>query len=107
MRPCASISCKIGDDKTRARKEEFPAMKTLPYEKAKIEEIAKTHPTPFHIYDEAGIRRTARALLRASPSAAHTIGKQLFSPPFPQLKGRKNKKLPQLVKIFLDTQLPP
>lgn len=55
MRPCASISCKIGDDKTRARKEEFPAMKTLPYDKAKIEEIAKTHPTPFHIYDEAGI----------------------------------------------------
>ena len=25
-------------------------------------EIAKTYPTPFHIYDEAGIRRTARAL---------------------------------------------
>lgn len=24
--------------------------------------IAKTYPTPFHIYDEAGIRRTARAL---------------------------------------------
>ena len=28
-------------------------------------EIAKTYPTPFHIYDEAGIRRTARALNRA------------------------------------------
>ena len=25
-------------------------------------EIAKSYPTPFHIYDEAGIRRTARAL---------------------------------------------
>ena len=25
-------------------------------------EIVKTYPTPFHIYDEAGIRRTARAL---------------------------------------------
>ena len=49
MRPCASISCKIGDDKTRARKEDFPAMKTLPYDKAKIEEIAKTHPTPHFL----------------------------------------------------------
>ena len=27
-------------------------------------EIVKTYPTPFHIYDEAGIRRTARALKR-------------------------------------------
>ena len=28
-------------------------------------EITRTYPTPFHIYDEAGIRRTARALNRA------------------------------------------
>ena len=28
-------------------------------------QIAKEYPTPFHIYDEAGIRRTARALNRA------------------------------------------
>lgn len=28
-------------------------------------EIAKAYPTPFHIYDEAGIRRTARALKAA------------------------------------------
>ena len=28
-------------------------------------EIVKTYPTPFHIYDEAGIRRTARALKAA------------------------------------------
>ena len=28
-------------------------------------EIAKAYPTPLHIYDEAGIRRTARALNRA------------------------------------------
>ena len=26
------------------------------------EQIAAEHPTPFHIYDEAGIRKTARAL---------------------------------------------
>ncbi len=29
---------------------------------AQAREIKKTYPTPFHIYDEAGIRRTARAL---------------------------------------------
>lgn len=31
----------------------------------KISEIAEFHPTPFHIYDEAGIRKTARDLLSA------------------------------------------
>ncbi len=30
-----------------------------------IEEITKTYPTPFHIYDEKGIRENARALNRA------------------------------------------
>lgn len=33
--------------------------------KEQIEEIAKTYPTPFHIYDEKGIRKTARALNKA------------------------------------------
>ena len=33
--------------------------------KEQIEEIAKTYPTPFHIYDEKGIRETARALNKA------------------------------------------
>ena len=30
-----------------------------------VEEIAKTYPTPFHIYDERGIRENARALREA------------------------------------------
>ena len=30
--------------------------------KERIEEIVKTYPTPFHIYDEAGIRKNAQAL---------------------------------------------
>ena len=30
--------------------------------KEQIESIAKQYPTPFHIYDEAGIRRNARAM---------------------------------------------
>lgn len=33
--------------------------------KEKVEEIAKTYPTPFHIYDEAGIRANARRLKKA------------------------------------------
>jgi diaminopimelate decarboxylase len=39
--------------------------KILPFSKATIEKIAAMYPTPFHIYDEAGIRRSARALKRA------------------------------------------
>lgn len=30
--------------------------------KEKLEEIAKVHPTPFHLYDEAGIRKNAENL---------------------------------------------
>ena len=33
--------------------------------KALVEEIVKTHPTPFHIYDEKGIRENARAMNKA------------------------------------------
>lgn len=33
--------------------------------KEQIEEITKTYPTPFHIYDEKGIRENARALKEA------------------------------------------
>ena len=33
--------------------------------KAQIEEIVKTYPTPFHIYDEKGIRAKAQALKEA------------------------------------------
>ena len=33
--------------------------------KAQVEEIAKTYPTPFHIYDEKGIRENAARLKEA------------------------------------------
>ena len=33
--------------------------------KTQVEQIAKDYPTPFHIYDEAGIRRNARELNKA------------------------------------------
>ncbi|MDR2007266.1 MAG: diaminopimelate decarboxylase [Acidaminococcales bacterium] len=40
-------------------------MKKTFVSKEKIEEIIKQYPTPFYLYDEKGIRETARALLKA------------------------------------------
>ena len=40
-------------------------MKTPFVSKQKVEEIVKDYPTPFHIYDEAGIRKNARDLQKA------------------------------------------
>jgi diaminopimelate decarboxylase len=37
-------------------------MKTPFVDHKTLAQIAKTHPTPFHLYDEAGIRSTARAV---------------------------------------------
>lgn len=41
------------------------ADKKLPFSRQKLEEIIRTYPTPFHIYDEQAIRENARALLAA------------------------------------------
>ena len=35
--------------------------------KEKLEEIAKVYPTPFHLYDEAGIRKNAKKHKKAFP----------------------------------------
>ncbi|MCD7806483.1 MAG: diaminopimelate decarboxylase, partial [Lachnospiraceae bacterium] len=41
-------------------------MKKTPFvTKKQIEEISKTYPTPFHIYDEKGIRENAKKLKEA------------------------------------------
>ncbi|MCM1123883.1 MAG: diaminopimelate decarboxylase [Eubacterium sp.] len=41
-------------------------MKKIPFvTKEKVEEIVKTYPTPFHIYDEKGIRKNAEAVKEA------------------------------------------
>ena len=38
-------------------------MKKTPFvTKKQLEEIVKKYPTPFHLYDEAGIRKNAQAL---------------------------------------------
>jgi diaminopimelate decarboxylase len=39
--------------------------KTLPFTKAKILKVIDSYPTPFHIYDEKGIRENARKLKKA------------------------------------------
>lgn len=41
-------------------------MKKIPFmTKKQAEEIAKEYPTPFHIYDEKGIRENAKAVQEA------------------------------------------
>jgi diaminopimelate decarboxylase len=39
--------------------------KKVPFSKPQIDSIIKQYPTPFHIYDEKGIRKNARALKKA------------------------------------------
>ena len=41
------------------------AEKTLPFTKAEIEKIIERYPTPFHLYDERGIRENALRFLKA------------------------------------------
>lgn len=43
----------------------YMASKEVPFTKAEIEKIAERFPTPFHIYDEKGIRDNARRLKQA------------------------------------------
>ena len=45
--------------------EERMTEKGLPLTREKLEKIVQAHPTPFHIYDEKGIRENARALKSA------------------------------------------
>jgi len=40
-------------------------MKTLPFSKAQIENLMSEHPTPFYVYDERGMRTSARRLIDA------------------------------------------
>ena len=39
--------------------------KTIPFTDDQIREIAKQYPTPFYLYDEHGIRESARSLNKA------------------------------------------
>ena len=41
--------------------------------KEQLDEIIKTYPTPFHIYDEKGIRENAKALKEAFPDLTDDV----------------------------------
>ncbi|MCL2005996.1 MAG: diaminopimelate decarboxylase [Planctomycetaceae bacterium] len=40
-------------------------MKTLPFDRDFVEKVAQQHPTPFYLYDERTLRRTARNFIDA------------------------------------------
>lgn len=64
--------------------------KTLPFDKKKIDEIIKIHPTPFHVYDEKGIRENARRLTKAFS----------WAPEFREYFAVKANPNPYIVKIM-------
>ncbi|MBD3315166.1 MAG: diaminopimelate decarboxylase, partial [Chitinivibrionales bacterium] len=41
------------------------ARKDYPFTKQQLEQIARTYPTPFHIYDERAIKENVQRLLNA------------------------------------------
>ena len=45
--------------------------------KEQLEKIVEQFPTPFHLYDEAGIRRTARLVNKAPGTRASRSTSQL------------------------------
>lgn len=66
-------------------------MKKVPFTRKQIEGLIKQHPTPFYIYEEAGIRKTARELVE---SFAWNNGfKQYFA-----VKATPNPSILEIVK---------
>lgn len=65
-------------------------MKTLPFNKKQIEEIIKENPTPFHIYDEKGMRENAKRLVKAFS----------WAPEFREYFAVKANPNPYLIKIM-------
>lgn len=66
------------------------ADKTIPFDLATISKIAETYPTPFHIYDEAAIRKNAQRL-----NAAFN-----WAPGFKEFFAVKATPNPHLLKIL-------
>jgi diaminopimelate decarboxylase len=64
--------------------------KILPFTKPQIERIIQDHPTPFHIYDERGIKKNARAF-----NAAFS-----WVPGFKEFFAVKAAPNPYLMKLF-------
>ena len=64
--------------------------KTLPFNKKQIDEITAKYPTPFHIYDEKGIRENAKKLIKAFS----------WAPDFKEYFAVKANPNPYLVKLL-------
>ncbi len=64
--------------------------KTLPFSKTKIEEIIKTYPTPFHIYDEKAMVDNTKKLYKAFT----------WAPGFKNYFAVKANPNPHLIKIL-------
>jgi diaminopimelate decarboxylase len=64
--------------------------KQLPFSKQQIEEIIEKYPTPFHIYDEKGIREYARRFNKAFS----------WNPGFKEFYAIKSAPNPYLMKIM-------
>ncbi|MDR3012289.1 MAG: diaminopimelate decarboxylase [Chitinispirillales bacterium] len=64
--------------------------KVLPFTNDEIVELANSHKTPFHIYDEKGIRENARRLIRAFS----------WAPEFYEYYAVKANPNPYLLTIF-------
>ena len=68
-------------------------MRKLPFDKAKLEEIAAKYPTPFHIYDAEAIRANAKRLKKAF--AWNAGFREYFA-----VKAAPNPELMKLLKEF-------
>jgi len=64
--------------------------KQLPFSKQQIEKIIEQYPTPFHIYDEKGIREYARKFIKAFS----------WNPGFKEFYAIKSAPNPYLMKIM-------
>jgi diaminopimelate decarboxylase len=64
--------------------------KKLPITKSRLERIIRKHPTPFHLYDERGIRENARALNKAFA----------WAPGFKEYFAVKATPNPYILKLF-------
>jgi diaminopimelate decarboxylase len=64
--------------------------KQIPFSKRQIEKIIEQHPTPFHIYDEKGIRDYARKFIKAFS----------WNPGFKEFYAIKSAPNPYLMKIM-------
>ncbi len=64
--------------------------KQLPFSKQQIEKIIEQYPTPFHIYDEKGIREYARKFIKAFS----------WNPGFKEFYAIKSAPNPYLMKVM-------